>query len=113
MQEVMRDKPPLALRIGIDVGPVVAGVIGQRKFIYDLWGDTVNTAGRMESHGIPDAIHVTERAYLRLASAFIFETRGEVEVKGKGPMSTYLLRRPKYRGAPPSMGASSSVTPLA
>jgi adenylate cyclase len=113
MQEVMRDKPPLALRIGIDVGPVVAGVFGQRKFIYDLWGDTVNTAGRMESHGIPDAIHVTERAYLRLASAFIFETRGEVEVKGKGPMSTYLLRRPKYRGAPPSMGASSSVTPLA
>ena len=95
MQEVMQGKPLLGLRIGIDVGPVVAGVIGRRKFIYDLWGDTVNTAGRMESHGIPGAIQVTERAYLRLASSFLFETRGAVDVKGKGPMPTYLLRGPR------------------
>jgi adenylate cyclase len=83
--------PTLELRIGIDVGPVVAGVIGQRKFIYDLWGDTVNTAGRMESHGIPGTIQVTERAYLRLAAAFAFEERGLIDVKGKGPMRTYFL----------------------
>jgi guanylate cyclase len=81
----------LQLRIGIDIGSVVAGVIGRRKFIYDLWGDTVNTASRMESHGVPGAIQVTERAYLRLAPAFEFEERGVIEVKGKGPMRTYLL----------------------
>jgi guanylate cyclase len=69
----------------------VAGVIGRSKFIYDLWGDTVNTASRMESHGIPGAIQVTERAYIRLALAFEFEDRGVIEVKGKGPMHTYLL----------------------
>jgi adenylate cyclase len=79
------------LRIGIDIGPVVAGVIGRKKFIYDLWGDTVNTASRMESHGIPGTIQATERARDRLASAFEFEDRGTIEVKGKGSMRTYLL----------------------
>ncbi len=82
---------PVQLRIGIDVGPVVAGVIGSRKFSYDLWGDTVNTAARMEAHGVPGAIQVTERAYRRLVSSFVFEERGPVDVKGKGAMSTYLL----------------------
>ena len=91
MQEAIARMPPLQVRIGVDIGPVVAGVIGQRKFIYDLWGDTVNTAGRMESHGIPAAIQVTERAYHRLAPAFLFEERGVIDVKGKGPMRTYLL----------------------
>ncbi|HCP61104.1 MAG TPA: hypothetical protein DIU14_01330, partial [Actinobacteria bacterium] len=83
------------LRIGIDIGPVVAGVIGRTKFSYDLWGDTVNTASRMESHGIPGAIQVTERAYVHLAPAFEFEERGLIEVKGKGRMRTYLVTAAK------------------
>jgi adenylate cyclase len=91
MQAAIGRRPPLEVRIGLDIGPVVAGVIGHQKFIYDLWGDTVNSAGRMESHGVPGAIQVTERAYLRLAPAFAFEERGIIEVKGKGPMRTYLL----------------------
>jgi class 3 adenylate cyclase len=82
---------PLEVRIGIDTGPVVAGVIGRAKFTYDLWGDTVNTASRMESHGIPGAIQVTERAYEQLRERYELRRRGTIEVKGKGPMTTYLL----------------------
>ena len=82
---------PLTARIGIDTGPVVAGVIGRAKFIYDLWGDTVNTASRMESHGIPGTIQVTERAYERLRDRYELRRRGSVDVKGKGRMTTYLL----------------------
>jgi class 3 adenylate cyclase len=70
---------------------VVAGVIGRRKFIYDLWGDTVNTASRMESHGIPGRIQVTTATYQRLQDRYRFEDRGEMEVKGKGRIRTYLL----------------------
>ncbi len=82
---------PLQLRIGLNTGPVVAGVIGDQKFLYDLWGDAVNVASRMESHGEPGAIHVTEAFRASLPAEFQCEPRGEIEVKGKGIMSTWWL----------------------
>jgi class 3 adenylate cyclase len=82
---------PLAVRIGIDTGPVEAGVIGTSKFSYDLWGDTVNTASRMESHGIPGCIQVTARTYQRLRVGYRFRRRGPISVRGKGEMVTYFL----------------------
>jgi len=82
---------PLQLRIGINSGPVVAGVIGASKFIYDLWGDTVNLASRMESTGVPGQIQVTRAVYERLKGKYEFESRGMVQVKGKGEIETWLL----------------------
>lgn len=83
--------PRLQLRIGIASGPVVAGVIGRRRFLYDLWGDTVNTAARMESHGLPGRIQVTESTRRLLGDEFDCKERGFVDIKGKGQMRTYLL----------------------
>ncbi len=83
---------PLALRIGISSGPVVAGVIGHRKFAYDLWGDTVNTASRMESHGTPGGIQVSAATYALLRDEYTFGGPQVTEVKGKGTIETYLLR---------------------
>jgi class 3 adenylate cyclase len=82
---------PLQVRIGIDTGPVVAGVIGTSKFSYDLWGDTVNTASRMESQGVPGCIQVTARTWGRLQDRYRFERRGRVQIKGKGDVVTYFL----------------------
>jgi adenylate cyclase len=96
MQAVMPRFSPgaggrLRLRIGLHSGPVTAGVIGVRKFAYDVWGDTVNIASRMEALGAPDRIQVTQAVYQRLTRAYHFEPRGPVTVKGKGEMTTYWL----------------------
>jgi adenylate cyclase len=85
------DGQPLAVRIGIATGPVVAGVIGTSKFSYDLWGDTVNTASRMESQGVVGCIQVTDRTYRRLRDRYRLERRGPIQVKGKGELVTWFL----------------------
>jgi class 3 adenylate cyclase len=85
------DGAPVRLRVGIGSGPVVAGVIGRRRFSYDLWGDTVNTASRMETTGVPGCIQVTQRTRDLLGERYRFQERDRIEVKGKGRMTTYLL----------------------
>jgi len=81
----------IRMRIGINSGPLVAGVVGTHKFSYDLWGDVVNVASRMESEGIPGAIQLTEATHELISGRFVCEPRGVVSVKGKGDMNTYLL----------------------
>ncbi|MEL7224335.1 MAG: adenylate/guanylate cyclase domain-containing protein, partial [Cyanobacteria bacterium J06576_12] len=85
----------LCLRIGINTGPVVAGVIGIKKFSYDLWGDAVNVASRMESHGIVNRIQVSEDTYLQLKETYEFEDRGYLQIKGRGEMRAFLLTESK------------------
>ena len=87
------------LRIGINSGPVVAGVIGTKKFIYDLWGNAVNTASRMESHGVPGRIQVSFYTYELLRDKYEFEERGLIDIKGQGEMLTYFLTGPKTASA--------------
>jgi class 3 adenylate cyclase len=91
-EHAMEHRASMKLRVGINTGPVVAGVIGKSRYIYDLWGDTVNLASRMESGGIPDSIQVTRPVYERLKGQFVFEPRGTIEVKGKGKVEAWLLR---------------------
>jgi class 3 adenylate cyclase len=83
---------PLQIRIGIHTGSVVSGIIGTHKFIFDVWGDTVNTASRMESHGRANEINVSSATYLRLCEKFVFEACGIIDLPGKGPMEAYFLR---------------------
>ncbi len=94
-------KSGVRIRIGMNCGPVTAGIIGTKKFAYDLWGDTVNIASRMESHGIANAIQVTESTYKRLRHKYAFQRRGIIHVKGKGALCTYFLvgRRPQKGAA--------------
>lgn len=91
-EHAMEHNVVMKLRVGINTGPVVAGVIGKSKYIYDLWGDTVNLASRMESGGIPDSVQVTRPVYDKLKDQFVFESRGEIEVKGKGNVEAWVLR---------------------
>ena len=86
------------IRIGISTGPVVAGIVGTKKFAYDIWGDTVNIASRMESNSEPGKINVSEQTYLLLKDQFTFESRGQLEVKNRGTMNMYFVKNQNQKG---------------
>jgi adenylate cyclase len=88
----------VSFRIGISSGPVVGGVIGTHKFQYDIWGDTVNTAARMESQGVPGRIQISAATHELISDGFICESRGAIEIKGKGEMETWFVERPSEIG---------------
>ncbi|BBZ23163.1 adenylate/guanylate cyclase domain-containing protein [Mycolicibacter hiberniae] len=102
---------PVSLRIGLATGPVVAGVVGNRRFFYDVWGDAVNLASRMESTGVANRIQVPQEVRDRLSDVFVLEERGDVDVKGKGVMRTWFLVGVRPRAARGPAGRSLSVTP--
>jgi adenylate cyclase len=110
----LANEQPVSIRIGIHTGPAVAGVIGIKKFVYDVWGDTVNTASRMESSGVPGRIQLSEQAARLLDDSFVVEERGKIEVKGKGCMTTYWLvgrrERGDAAGRHPELGGSGRAT---
>src|SRR4030095_12748722 len=91
-EHALEHRVALTLRVGINSGPVVAGVIGKTKDIYDLWGDAVNLASRMESGGVPGTIQVTRSVYDKLKDRFAFESRGQIEVKGRSGVEAWLLK---------------------
>jgi guanylate cyclase len=100
-QHLLRVEPPpgkdrISMRFGIHCGPVIAGVIGNRKLAYSVWGSTVNIASRMESHGQPDRIQVSSEIRDALIDTYTFEDHGTIDIKGHGPMQTFFLeeRRP-------------------
>jgi class 3 adenylate cyclase len=106
---------PLAIRVGVHSGPVVAGVIGRTKFGYDLWGDTVNVAARLEETGVPGVVHASGATVALLADAYLVDTRGEVELKGKGRVTTFLVtarrRAPVPGAAPDAVSDSADLAP--
>ena len=87
-------------RIGVNSGPVIGGVIGRRKFVYDVWGDAVNIASRMESHGLGGAVQVSRATYELIKDGFVCEPRGQVHVKGMGVMDVWLVRSAKPAALP-------------
>ena len=99
----------LELRIGINSGPVTAGVIGTTRFLYDLWGDAVNTASRMESNGTPREIQITRATYELLKDEFVCRRRGTILVKGKGQMETWYLVGPRSDDGRTDRGVSSEA----
>jgi class 3 adenylate cyclase len=85
------------VRIGIHTGPVIAGIIGSKKFSYDVWGDAVNTASRMEAFGEPGKIQISDEFYQRIKDDYECEYRGQIEIKSKGAMNLYILKGKKFK----------------
>jgi class 3 adenylate cyclase len=97
------------IRIGINTGPVVAGVVGSKKFSYDIWGDTVNVASRMESMSQPGRINISEKTYALIKNDFKCTYRGEIEAKNKGKLKMYFVNSAKISSAPKENSASTSI----